>query len=77
MAIHVLAHLGRLPRILLGSGDQSAFQLPGGVARWLTVAVSLAGGLIIALLAVHLAGPWEAVRAGHAVKVNHSGGFGQ
>jgi hypothetical protein len=35
--------------------------------RCLLVAVSLADGLVIALLAVHLAGPWESVTIGTAI----------
>jgi hypothetical protein len=65
MALHVLAHIWRLPRILLSPDHSPVAGLTGGVVRWLLVAVSLAGGLIIALLAVHLAGPWEAARLGH------------
>ena len=67
MTIHVLAHIWRLPRILRNrDGDGGAsVRLPGGAARWLVVAASLGCGLVIALLAVHLAGPWEAARFGH------------
>jgi hypothetical protein len=64
MTIHVLAHIWRLPRILRAPGGQRSFRLTGGAGRWLLVAASLAVGLIIALLAVHLAGPWEAARFG-------------
>jgi hypothetical protein len=62
MALHVLAHIARVPRILLGPDGRGSIRLPGGVTRWLLVAASLACGLIIALLAVHLVGPWEAAR---------------
>jgi hypothetical protein len=62
MVLHVLAHIMRLPRILLGRDGRPPVRLPGGVTRWLLVAASLACGLIIALLAVHLVGPWEAAR---------------
>lgn len=65
MTIHVLAHLWRLPGILRNPGGGSPVRLPGGATRWLLVAASLACGLVIALLAVHLAGPWEAARFGH------------
>ena len=32
----------------------------GGAARWLLVGAALAGGLLLALLTIHLAGPWDA-----------------
>jgi hypothetical protein len=50
---------------LLTFDGHPSFRLAGGAARWLLVAASLACGLVIALLAVHLAGPWEAARFGH------------
>ena len=65
MAIHVLAHIARLPRILLSRDGGRRLRLPGGGVRWLLVAASLACGLVVALLAVHLAGPWEAFRFRH------------
>ena len=34
--------------------------VPGGAARWLLVGAALAGGLLLALLTIHLAGPWDA-----------------
>jgi hypothetical protein len=71
MIIHVLAHIWRLPRILRAPHDQPSFRLACGAGRWLLVAASLAVGLVIALLAVHLAGPWEAARFGHDLKFRH------
>jgi hypothetical protein len=65
MTLHVLAHIWRLPGILLSPDHGPVFSLTGGAVRWLLVAAALGGGLIIALLAVHLAGPWEAARFGH------------
>ena len=65
MAIHVLAHIARLPRILLSRDGGRRLRLPGGGVRWLMVAASLACGLVVALLAVRLAGPWEALRFRH------------
>jgi hypothetical protein len=63
LAIHVLAYAWRLPRILLrGRGDRARTAVRGGSIRWLLVGVSLCGGLLIALLTVHLATPWLAVR---------------
>jgi hypothetical protein len=64
MTVHVLAHIWRLPRILLSPDRSPAVSLTGGAARWLLVAAALVVGLVIALLAVHLAGPWEAARFG-------------
>jgi hypothetical protein len=62
LAIHVLAYAWRLPRILLrGPGDEARAAVPGGSIRWFLVGVSLLGGLVIAVLTVHLAGPWLAV----------------
>ncbi len=63
MVLHVLAHIAKLPPILLSRDGRASIRLPGGLTRWLVVAASLACGLIIALLAVHLVGPWEAARA--------------
>lgn len=71
MTLHVVAHIWRLPRILLTPSGHASFRLTGGAGRWLLVAASLAGGLVIALLAVHLAGPWEAARFGHDLKFRH------
>jgi len=66
MSLHVLTYVWRLPRILLGTpggpgGRQAARRaVPGGGVRWLLVGASLAGGLLIALLTIHLVGPWDA-----------------
>ena len=55
----------RLPRILLGTPGGVRMTLSGGRIRWLLVGASLAGGLLIALLTVHLAAPWDARLIGH------------
>jgi hypothetical protein len=61
MTIHVLAYAWRLPRILLGApGGAARAVAAGGAARWLLVTGALAGGLLLALLTVHLAAPWTA-----------------
>ncbi len=64
MTIHVLAYVWRLPA-LIGSDLRSSPRLRrtqeivgGRRARWLLLAASLIGGLVIALMTVHLAGPW-------------------
>jgi hypothetical protein len=73
MAIHVLAYLPRLPRLLYAEARGTAVPQAGGrpaprAARFLggrgvrlsLLIASLATGLVIALLTVHLAGAWEA-----------------
>jgi hypothetical protein len=72
MTIHVLAYAWRLPRILLGAPGSEArrrggawIAAPGGRFRWLLVGTSLASGLLIALLTIHLATPWIARMTGH------------
>jgi hypothetical protein len=65
MTVHVLTYAWRLPRILLGAPGGRARAVPAGNGiRWLAVGVSLAGGLVIALLAMRLATPWGAWTAG-------------
>lgn len=73
MTIHVLAYLPRLPRLLAaeargvsleaggaGRHRRRAVQVLGGRGtRLALLAASLLGGLVIALLTVHLAGRWE------------------
>lgn len=67
MTIHVLAYAWRLPRIIgpdlrLSAGfDRTRAVLAGRPARWLLLAASVLGGLLIALLTVHLATPWAGV----------------
>jgi hypothetical protein len=63
MAIHVLAYVPRLPRLLYAEASglpatRTAQVIGGrGVRLWLLLA-SLAAGLVIAALTVHLAGAW-------------------
>ena len=65
MTVHVLTYAWRLPRILLGApGGRTRLVSAGGGIRWLAVGVSLAGGLVIALLVMRLATPWDAWTAG-------------
>jgi hypothetical protein len=69
MTIHVLAYVWRLPRLigpdLRGPAGLSQRHralasrvLAGRSTRWLLLAASIAGGLLIAATTVHLAGPW-------------------
>lgn len=68
MTIHVVAYAPRLPRLLLGArarpqpGPAAA---PGAVARYLAVSGALAGGLLIAVLAMHLSNSWNGGFAFH------------
>jgi hypothetical protein len=69
MTIHVLAYVWRLPR-LIGADVRgpSGFNRAQGVlagrgTRWLLLAASLAGGLLIAAMTVHLASPWAGFHA--------------
>ena len=68
MTIHVLAYVWRLPR-LIGSDlpgpagfDRARDVLAGRTTRWLLLAASIAGGLLIAAMTVHLAGPWAGLQ---------------
>jgi hypothetical protein len=59
MTIHVLAYAPRLPRLLLTRPVGRAGEaLAGRRARWLLLAASLAGGLILAALTMHLSARW-------------------
>jgi hypothetical protein len=61
MTIHVLTYAWRLPRILLGAPDSRLRRRPAASGiRWLAVGVSLIGGLVITLLAMHLTTGWGA-----------------
>ena len=59
MSIHVLAYAWRLPRLLRGVPGPPGRRVPaGGPARGALLAAALAGGLVIALLTIHLEGAW-------------------
>ncbi len=66
MTIHVLAYVWRLPRLAGGdlarrAGHRAQEVLGGRPARWLLLTASLLTGLLLAVITVHLAGPWVAV----------------
>lgn len=67
MAVHVLAHLLELPRLALPdwrrAGGREA-RLAGAGLRLAAVAGSLIAGLVLALAAISLAGPWLSVSLG-------------
>jgi hypothetical protein len=52
-------HLEHIP------GGTARARLRGEPARWLLVGAALLGGLLIALLTIHLATPWDARLSGH------------
>jgi len=64
MTIHVLAYVWRLPRLIgpdlrrPAAAGRARAVLAGRPARWLLLTASVLGGLVIALLTVHLAAPW-------------------
>jgi hypothetical protein len=66
MTIHVLAYVWRLPRLVGGdlarrAGYRAEQVLGGRAARWLLLTASLLTGLLLAVITLHLAGPWTAV----------------
>jgi hypothetical protein len=66
MTIHVLAYVWRLPGLVGGDLARRARYraervLGGRAARWLLLTASLLTGLLLAVITVHLAGPWTAV----------------
>jgi hypothetical protein len=66
MTIHVLAYAWRLPRLVVSdlarrAGDRADQVLGGHAARWLLLTAALLTGLLLAVITVHLAGPWTTV----------------
>jgi hypothetical protein len=66
MTIHVVVYAPRLPRLLAGGrarpGPAAA---PGGGARYLAVSGALVGGILVAVVAMHLSGQWDGGFAFH------------
>ena len=66
MTIHVLNYAPRLPRLLSARPDdrratsagRRTMSVPGGATRWLGLAVSLAVGIGIAAIAMHMSAKW-------------------
>ena len=59
MTIHVLNYAPRLPRILWSRpADGGTVGAAGGSVRWLALLMSLAVGIVIAALALHLSTKW-------------------
>lgn len=66
MTIHVVAYVPRLPRLLMGSRNQPGpAAVPGSAARYLALTGALAGGILVAALAMHLSGQWNGGFAFH------------
>jgi hypothetical protein len=66
MTIHVLAYAPRLARLVTAGGrgrtaanGPAAARVQGSLARWLLLAAALGVGLILAVLTIHLVGPWQ------------------
>jgi hypothetical protein len=61
IVIHVLAHVPRVPRLLIAEARRGqAMEVLGGRGTRLALLIaSLLAGLVIALLTVHLAGQWQ------------------
>jgi len=65
MTLHVLYYAPQLPALLAARpSGQAARLLAGARTRWLLLAASLAGGLVVAVLTMHLAARWGLAPAG-------------
>jgi hypothetical protein len=67
MTVHVLNYAPRLPRMLAARSGGAAARtasgtaaeaVPGSAARWLALALSLAAGVVVAAVALHLSAKW-------------------
>jgi hypothetical protein len=68
MTIHVVAYAPRLPRLLRGgrvAARRGPAAAPGGPARYLALTGALAGGVLVAALAMHLSNAWNGGFAFH------------
>jgi hypothetical protein len=68
MTIHVLAYAPRLPQLLLRrrlrDGRPAPAAAPGGPARYLALALAIAGGVLVAAVCMHLSGQWTTFYGG-------------
>jgi hypothetical protein len=68
MTIHVLAYAPRLPQLLLRrrlrDGRPAPAAAPGGSARYLALALAIAGGVLVAAVCMHLSGQWSTFYGG-------------
>ncbi|HTP15828.1 MAG TPA: hypothetical protein VMK13_08325 [Streptosporangiaceae bacterium] len=59
MTIHVLWYAPRLPRLLAsGAAGRTRQVLAGAATRWLLLAAALGGGLVVAVLTMHMSARW-------------------
>jgi len=60
MTVHVLNYAPRLPRMLTAraGGGSRGVAVPGGAGRWLLLAVSLAVGVGVAAVTMHVSSYW-------------------
>ena len=65
--VHLASYVPKLPRILSAQpADRARHMLAASSTRWLLLAGSLAGGLVLALLTYHLSAKWGGhVHHGH------------
>jgi hypothetical protein len=65
--VHLASYVPKLPRILSAQrADRARHMLAASLTRWLLLAGSLAGGLVLALLTYHLSAKWGGhVHHGH------------
>ena len=64
MAVHVLAYLWRLPRLVGADlkptrGGRAAVAVGGRGLRWSAAGLALGAGLLLALAGIHLSGAWQ------------------
>lgn len=58
-ALHVLGHLLELPRSLRARGAAGGSPSPGASGRWITIAGSVVGGVVLAIVLIPQFGTWS------------------